>query len=149
MFGGASDLTQALGVYAQVSSGGFTYYDQALSKIDGVIRTLAGANPDRAPIVVLFLSDGQPNDIGWEDMNINRVLTSRVAGLRTLAASYGSQLSFSTLYFGAFENLAAVDHLKVMAAEGGGRFLNTNLTDGARFEISDVVTIPGVSCGPI
>lgn len=141
----AQAMQSAIVTFNSMSDGGETPYVSALNAAQQIISGDTARAPNSKYIVV-FLSDGMPNP-AVDDATLN----SKVSAIVGAAASTGAgvnagQVSFNTVYYGD-ANQAAHDRLQMMAATGGGNFLDTNANPtGNAFLISDLVIVPGIVC---
>jgi len=137
--GNANDLSNALTAFEAIGPQSGTNYKTAFSGIEAVIGNVAQVG-DGWNYIVVFMSDGQPGDLG-------STAASELSGSKTLAdnlnsyvTAFGSKSTLSTVYFGAESDSNSIANLSGMASEGGGQFVDTNkVTD---LSISDIITIP-------
>ncbi len=96
--------------------------------------------------VVVFMSDGEPSDMGSES-EIDSNITQEVKSLQTnVSRSTGGNVIVSSVYFGdkslrkGDSAYKAAYHLQVMAAQGGGQFVDTTKLN-AELQIEDLIKV--------
>jgi len=137
IFGDSTGLSNALNVYENINSSGYTPYKAAFTALTTEAQTdeAAGVKQD---YVVVFMSDGQPTDISGD---VHTAIISMVDHLRTTVQSNGSSLlTVSSVYFGPDSDTTSIGNLKTMATEGSGQFVDTNVTQ--TISINDIITVP-------
>jgi hypothetical protein len=133
--GASSQLSTALLSYESITSASNTPYQAAFNALKNAIN--ADSNPGNDhDYVVVFESDGQPTDV-TSMTNLNALSTS----LKSAASAKGALLTVSTVYFGDASDSKSISNLSGMAAAGGGRFVNTNVS--TNIKINDLITVPG------
>lgn len=132
----ASDMQSAITAFQNTPDAGNTPYAAAMQMAQQAIQNDVDAS-GQAKYVVVFLSDGQPNP-SLSDNQLSQLV-------HDLVNAKPGQVSFNTIYYGA-PDLEASTRLLNMSKDGGGQFLDTNITNGRTFPISNVVAIPGVPC---
>ncbi|MGE0526647.1 MAG: hypothetical protein AB7G93_21125 [Bdellovibrionales bacterium] len=133
----ASVMQEGLDKFMDVKDRGNTPYKAALDAIKDVIVNDA-RRTNETKYIVIFLSDGMPNPRIDDDD-----LKTAIQGILNTAPG---QVSLNTVYYGG-ENADASGRLRMMAQEGGGNFLDTNVNPtGTAFLVSDLVVIPGAVC---
>ncbi len=142
-FGNAASLSASLTAFETVSAGQTTNYDAAFSAIDESIVSVAKPG-DGWKYVVVFMSDGQPKDLGSTATQQVSGISNLVNSLFAKVAALGSSATVSSVYFGPASDATAINNLNVMATLGGGQFVNTNIT--THLVISDIITVPGQVC---
>lgn len=133
----ASDMQNAITQFLGMTDGGNTPYDSALSLVASEISNDTMTD-SRTKYIVVFMSDGMPNPANTD--------THFFSAVQNIVGLVPGQVSFSTVYYGSV-NPSASSLMQGMADIGGGNFLNTNTNPtGKYFQISDIVTVPGVVC---
>lgn len=143
VFGDAADAQSALNKFEALPVGGAgsTNYDNAFSRIKNIISADDPSQNDQSYVVV-FMSDGQPTDLGSGATNQINGITQLAHDLMALAVS--GRITLSTVYFGPATDTQAQNNLQTMAALGSGQFVNTNTTTS--FSIDNLITVPGTAC---
>ena len=135
--GNAAQMANAITAFRATGDAGNTPYIAALDAARAAIVSDVGRAPDTKYMVV-FLSDGKPNPAVADGVLNNKV--------QDLVSTVPGSVSLNTLYYGG-TNPDASTRLKMMAQNGGGNFLDTNVNPtGTDFLISDLVVIPGIVC---
>jgi len=144
-FGTSSDLSKALTAYSAIPIGqkATTNYLSAFTSLQASITKVAVKN-DGWNYVVVFMSDGQPKDLGSTPNVQLAAIKSNVDGLLSTVQSYGSLLTVSAVYFGDEADSTSIANLQGMASEGGGQFVDTNKTTNV--VISDIINVPVTTC---
>lgn len=139
-FGNATHLSQALQKFSIMNAASSTPYAAALTALENVI--LEDINQTQEwEYVIVFMSDGQPTDIAAP---VSTNLIAKTKALRESIQNQGRPVTLSTVYFGAATDTNSINNLMVMAQEGGGQFVNTNLSSD--LVIDDLITILGQPC---
>ena len=124
------ELFEATDTIRKKPAVGGTQYGMAIQAAKVAIETDIEEFPDeRSSYVVLFISDGQPNDF-----NLN-------FGVSDLVNVNGGDVYLSTAYYGSSGN-QAVEILRDMAVEGGGNFVN--FEDGEHWDLEGLLIEPDV-----
>lgn len=136
-FSTPSVMQTAITKFYDTKDSGGTPYQAAFELAKKTIQN--DSNVSNSPKwIVVFISDGLPNPT-MNDAQLKAGVSS-VTGLRP------GQVTFNTIYYGP-KNDSASGRLKLMAAQGGGYFLDTNSNPTAKdFLISNVVNVPGTVC---
>lgn len=143
-FGTAAELstpngtTGALQKYLKVPQdlNANTPYQKAFNADKVAVTVDVGNNHANYKYVIIFMSDGQPNpDIS--DTNLKTLINDTQA----TATAGGSALTVSSVYFGPANGTTAINKMKLIATEGEGQFVNTNVNSD--FNINDVIQVPG------
>lgn len=140
-YGDSGYLSQALQRFERLKSMTWTKYRQAVDGLQEMI-TKDEISSGEDDYVVVFMSDGQPTDIAKP---VDSNLSGMIRTFKKAVESKGHSVTFSTVYFGPEKDRDAIQHLKVMAKEGGGQFVDANEV-GAALNIADIITIPGQVC---
>lgn len=130
-------MQASINAFYNVLDDDLTPYQAALGMSAQAINadTAAAAN---TKYIVVFMSDGMPDP----DVS-DTILKASVQAINNL---HPGRVSFNTIYYGVDDPEASA-RLSMMAATGGGRFLDVSQTGhGSSFDISDLVTVPGVVC---
>lgn len=152
-FQNSAYLQEALNTFSNTSGGGNTSYNSAFNAIRSAIQGDIAQNTD-ARYVVIFMSDGNPTDLG-SDISLAAVKAqSLVADLvqSVSQANQPSPVTVSTVYFcnnngqDSYSrcNNDTLNLLKGMAQVGGGNFVNA--TQAEDIVIDDLVVVPGQVC---
>ena len=148
-FGVAADLSSALSLYSTSRPGGTTNYVGAFAAMEATITADENAG-NKMNYVAVFMSDGMPKDLPLGS-SLAPSLIQLVDGLRTTANANGSLLSLSTVYFGAAQSAdpnqdGNPDVLKLMALEGQGQFVDTNVVGSSGLQIDSLLAVPSNNC---
>ena len=136
----AAQAQTALDQFENLGTAGTTRTTSAFSQLQDIIE---GDNTANENYVVIFMSDGQPTDLGNSASDQLSGVSSLATGLMGLAAS--GKITLSTVYFGPNDSQAEAN-LQTMATIGGGQFINTNVT--TTYSIDGLITVPGQACSP-
>ena len=131
-----SDMQNAIDAFNMTLDNGNTPYREALQMAQQIIQNDVDAS-GQAKYIVVFLSDGQPNPF-VSDNQLSQYV-------HDVVNAKPGRVSLNTIYYGT-PDLEASTRLLNMSKDGGGQFLDTNITGGRTFPISNVVTIPGAAC---
>ena len=135
--GGALTLFETLGT----ASGG-TSYGAAFAALNTLVTNDELAAQGEG-YVVIFMSDGQPTDIGKSADAQITAITTLTNSLLQVAGS--GRLTFSSVFFGNSSDAQSVSNLSTMAKLGGGQFVDTNVT--TNLSIDNLITVPTQDCG--
>jgi hypothetical protein len=147
-FGTASGLGDSVDYFGNhlttvAGAGGSTNYKQAFAALETAILAdeAAGNKEDYA---IVFLSDGQPSDLGDNATKQLNGIASLVSDLQATAASNGvSKATISAVYFGP-QDATAIANLQSMAKLGGGQF--DNAPESGSLVLENVITVPTSEC---
>jgi hypothetical protein len=141
-FGNSANLASALSLFETLSTTNNTKYTLAFNMLQSQITSDQQATPGEG-YVVIFMSDGEPTDLGSGASEASGI-TSLVNSL--LSATGGvAKVTVSSVFFGPSTDTQSVTNLQTMATVGGGNFVNTNVTTAV--QIVDLINVPG-ACGP-
>lgn len=140
-FGNAVDEAAALAKFKTLATAGGTNYKIALNSVSALIKADSMAG-NKDSYVVIFMSDGQPTDLG---NTAALQLSGAQNAVNTLRNTVGKErLTLSTVFFGNNSDLNSINNLSGMAATGGGLFVNTNITKN--LSIDSIINVPVQVC---
>ena len=144
----SSDPTQmqtAITAFMKSTDGGATPFHSALQLATQMIQGDPDLNSAAKPnYYVIMITDGFPTD--YTSSTGTFELSNLEADIENLVALSPSQVTLSTVYYGASSVPGAISLLETMASNGigDGQFANENGANPS-FKISDIVTIP-ITC---
>jgi hypothetical protein len=141
VFLNATQTGAALTMFKSLNTSDDTYYDVAFSQITSIINSDNPATNNES-YVVIFMSDGQPTDLGGSANNQLSGVTTLAKNIIGLAPT--GHITLSTVYFGPNNDSQSENNLKTMAGVGGGQFIDTNIT--TQYSIDNLVTVPITAC---
>ncbi len=133
-----SSMGSALASFMALHDGGQTPYLPALEMVRKLIKTDREANPD-AQYRIAFITDGYPTDMKPED-GLNKRINRAVEAIVELGPE---QVQLTTVYYGRPDKTAK-NRLKLMAAVGGGEFVDA--TNSQDIRLNDVIKVPISEC---
>lgn len=142
-FGDAAGEKAALKKFQHSKSAGHTSYKEAFN----LLRKLMSddlRSTDTESYVIIFMSDGQPTDLGGTAAS---ELAGITAGVKDLLDTVPKgRLTISTVFFGDNRDRRSVRNLSTMADLGNGQFVNSNTA--ATISIDHIINVPVEACGP-
>jgi hypothetical protein len=139
-FGDGANTLTAMAAFEKFGSDGSTNYGGAMQQVVDIINADNPASNSQS-YVVIFMSDGQPTDLGSQAQEL-----ANVQSLVTQMAGYvpSGRFTFSTVYFGSEADTQSQANLKGMATAGGGQFVDTNVT--TQYSIDSLINVPSQAC---
>jgi hypothetical protein len=141
VFGTAANAEAALNKFVTLPTAGTTNYEAAFFQIETILQAdNAATNNDN--YVVIFMSDGQPKDLGNSASDQINGISGIAANL--LGSTAAGRITLSTVYFGPNSDTQSENNLSTMATLGGGQFINSNVTTS--YSIDNLITVPVQAC---
>jgi hypothetical protein len=143
-FGNAS---QALGAvtdfetaFAKITGNG-TDYEYALSAVTALVTADNTANPGKYSYVIVFMSDGEPN----QGADTSSAIDPLVVNLIKLVGP--TRMTLSSVYFSNKPNTSDETLIDNMAAAGNGQYVNgDNANLNLNQMIQGIITVPANAC---
>lgn len=140
-FGTAAQELKALEAFQGLGTEYGTAYSKAFSALSDTVAKDFASHSDQSYIVI-FMSDGNPTDLGKDAAT---KIKSLVSTLRNSAVNGGkSMVSVSSVYFGPASSVGRIANMQTVSNEGDGLFLDTNVSTA--FTLESLIKIPGLDC---